>query len=82
MSRVFQDLLATDRVLRVFSVSRIVHPVIFDVLGMAGGTSAFHPRPSVDFDDHPNGRPGTIPDSYPRPAWSAGSALDFGREFG
>ena len=41
MSRIFQDLLETDRVLRVFSVSRIVHPVVFDVLGMAGGFDGF-----------------------------------------
>jgi len=41
MSRIFQELLATDRVLRVFSVSRIVHPVVFDVLGMAGGFDGF-----------------------------------------
>jgi len=41
MSHIFQDLLATDRVLRVFSVSRIVHPVVFDVLGMAGGFDGF-----------------------------------------
>lgn len=37
MSRIFHELLQTDRVLRVFSVSRIVHPVIFDIFGMAGG---------------------------------------------
>ena len=37
MSRIFHELLATDRLLRVFSVSRIVHPVAFDVFGMAGG---------------------------------------------
>jgi 2-dehydro-3-deoxyglucarate aldolase/4-hydroxy-2-oxoheptanedioate aldolase len=30
-------LLASGRVLRVFSVSRIVHPVVFDLFGMAGG---------------------------------------------
>jgi 2-dehydro-3-deoxyglucarate aldolase/4-hydroxy-2-oxoheptanedioate aldolase len=36
MARVFQDLLATGKVLRVFSVSRIVHPVLFDLFGMAG----------------------------------------------
>lgn len=36
MSRVFQDLLDADRVLRVFSLSRIVHPVVFDLFGMAG----------------------------------------------
>ncbi len=37
MAGVFHDLLAGGRVLRVFSVSRIVHPVVFDVFGMAGG---------------------------------------------
>ncbi len=37
MSRIFQELLATDRVLRVFSLSRIVHPVVFDMFGMAEG---------------------------------------------
>ncbi len=37
MSRIFQELLASDRVLRVFSVSRIVHPVVFDLFGMVGG---------------------------------------------
>lgn len=37
MAGVFQELLASGRVVRVFSVSRIVHPVVFDVFGMAGG---------------------------------------------
>lgn len=37
MARLFQELLASGRVLRVFSVSRIVHPVVFDLFGMAGG---------------------------------------------
>ena len=37
MARHFQHLLASGRVIRVFSLSRIVHPVIFDVFGMAGG---------------------------------------------
>lgn len=37
MTRVFQELLASDRPVRVFSVSRMIHPVIFDVFGMAGG---------------------------------------------
>ena len=40
MSRILQKLLETDRVLRVFSVSRIVHPVVFDIFGMAGGFDA------------------------------------------
>ena len=40
MSCIFRELLATDRVLRVYSVSRIVHPVVFDVFGMAGGFDA------------------------------------------
>jgi 2-dehydro-3-deoxyglucarate aldolase/4-hydroxy-2-oxoheptanedioate aldolase len=37
MARVFQDLLDSGKLLRVFSVSRIIHPVVFDVFGMAGG---------------------------------------------
>jgi len=37
LSCLLHELLATDRVLRVFSVSRIVHPVVFDVFAMAGG---------------------------------------------
>ncbi|MFC1596938.1 HpcH/HpaI aldolase/citrate lyase family protein [Planctomycetota bacterium] len=37
MTRVFQELLASDRPVRVFSVSRMIHPVIFDLFGMAGG---------------------------------------------
>lgn len=37
MSGIFQERLATGRVLRVFSVSRIVHTVVFDLFGMAGG---------------------------------------------
>ena len=37
MSCIFQELLAGDRVVRVFSVSRIVHPVVFDVFGFSGG---------------------------------------------
>ncbi len=37
MARLFQDILATDRVLRVFSVSRMMHPVVFDLFGMAEG---------------------------------------------
>ena len=37
MSRIFHELLAADHVMRVISVSRIVHPVVFDVFGMAGG---------------------------------------------
>ena len=37
MPSIFHDLLATDRILNVFSVSRIIHPVVFDVFGLAGG---------------------------------------------
>jgi len=37
MAHVFDELLASGRVVRVFSLSRIVHPVVFDVFGMAGG---------------------------------------------
>ena len=37
MARIFQELLASGKVVRVFSVSRIIHPVVFDLFGMAGG---------------------------------------------
>ena len=37
MAHVFADLLASDRPIRVFSLSRIVHPVIFDVFGISEG---------------------------------------------
>jgi 2-dehydro-3-deoxyglucarate aldolase/4-hydroxy-2-oxoheptanedioate aldolase len=37
MAHVFHDRLASGKVLRVFSLSRIVHPVVLDVFGMAGG---------------------------------------------
>jgi 4-hydroxy-2-oxoheptanedioate aldolase len=37
MGHVFEQLFASGQVVRVFSVSRIVHPVVFDVFGMAGG---------------------------------------------
>ena len=37
MPRIFQELFETGKMVRVFSLSRIVHPVVFDVFGMAGG---------------------------------------------
>ena len=37
MARLFQELLASGNVVRVFSLSRIVHPVVFDLFGMAEG---------------------------------------------
>ncbi len=37
MAHVFHQRLASGEPVRVFSVSRIVHPVVFDVFGMAGG---------------------------------------------
>jgi len=37
MPRIFQELFATGRLVRVFSLSRIVHPVVFDLFGMASG---------------------------------------------
>jgi len=40
MSGTFHELLANDRVLRVFSLGRIVHPAVFDVFGIAGGFDA------------------------------------------
>ncbi|MHC4398633.1 MAG: HpcH/HpaI aldolase family protein [Planctomycetota bacterium] len=37
MAHVFHDLLASGQTVRVFSLSRIVHPVIFDVFGFSRG---------------------------------------------
>jgi 4-hydroxy-2-oxoheptanedioate aldolase len=41
MAQTFNELLATDRVLRVFALTRIVHPVLIDLFGMAGGYDGF-----------------------------------------
>src|SRR3989304_2708910 len=43
MARMFQELLASGKVVRVFSVSRIIHPVVFDLFGMAGGAGKLLP---------------------------------------
>ena len=37
----FKQLLATDRLIRVFSMGRIVHPVTIDMFGLAGGYDGF-----------------------------------------
>ena len=37
----FKELLAADRVVRVFAAGRIVHPVLFDMFGLAGGYDGF-----------------------------------------
>src|SRR5688572_1793270 len=41
MSTSFKQLLATKRLIRIFSVPRMVHPVLFDVFGLAGGYDGF-----------------------------------------
>lgn len=37
MLRPFKQLLATDELVRIFCVGRLIHPVLFDVHGMVGG---------------------------------------------
>lgn len=37
----FKELLAADRVIRVFAATRVVHPVLFDMFGLAGGFDGF-----------------------------------------
>jgi 2-dehydro-3-deoxyglucarate aldolase/4-hydroxy-2-oxoheptanedioate aldolase len=37
----FKQLLAGNRLVRIFSIPRIVHPVIFDMFGLAGGFDGF-----------------------------------------
>lgn len=42
MATTYKQLLAeTDRLIRIFSVPRIIHPVVFDLLGLAGGYDGF-----------------------------------------
>lgn len=37
MNRTFKQLLATDELIRIFCVGRLIHPVVFDVHRMVGG---------------------------------------------
>lgn len=37
----FKQLLAGDRLVRIFCIPRIVHPIIFDLFGLAGGFDGF-----------------------------------------
>jgi 2-dehydro-3-deoxyglucarate aldolase/4-hydroxy-2-oxoheptanedioate aldolase len=37
MLRTFKQLLATDELVRIFCVGRLIHPVVFDVHGLVGG---------------------------------------------
>ncbi len=39
--RTFKRLLATDELIRVFALGRIVHPVVIEMFGMAGGYHGF-----------------------------------------
>jgi 2-dehydro-3-deoxyglucarate aldolase/4-hydroxy-2-oxoheptanedioate aldolase len=41
MATSFKQWLATDRLIRIFSIPRIVHPVLFDLFGLAGGYDGF-----------------------------------------
>lgn len=42
MTRTFKQLLAQkDHLIRVFSIARVVHPVVIDLLGLAGGYDGF-----------------------------------------
>lgn len=37
----FKQMLAEDRVIRVFSMARIIHPIVIDMFGLAGGYDGF-----------------------------------------
>jgi 4-hydroxy-2-oxoheptanedioate aldolase len=37
MLRPFKELLATDELIRIFCVGRLIHPILFDIHGMVGG---------------------------------------------
>ena len=37
MHRTFKELLASDELIRIFCVGRLIHPVVFDIHGMVGG---------------------------------------------
>ena len=37
----FKQLLAGDRLVRIFCIPRIVHPIVFDMFGLAGGFDGF-----------------------------------------
>ena len=41
MATSFKELLAGNRLIRVFSAPRIIHPVVFDMFGLAGGYDGF-----------------------------------------
>jgi 2-dehydro-3-deoxyglucarate aldolase/4-hydroxy-2-oxoheptanedioate aldolase len=41
MPLTFKQLLAGDRLVRIFSIPRIVHPIVFDMFGLAGGFDGF-----------------------------------------
>jgi 2-dehydro-3-deoxyglucarate aldolase/4-hydroxy-2-oxoheptanedioate aldolase len=41
MAPTFKQLLAGDRLVRIFSIPRIVHPIVFDMFGLAGGYDGF-----------------------------------------
>ncbi len=41
MPRTFKQLLATDELIRVFAVARVVHPVVIEMFGLAGKYHGF-----------------------------------------
>jgi len=41
MRRTFKELLATDETIRLFAVGRVVHPVVIEMYGLAGGFHGF-----------------------------------------
>src|SRR5580704_1732928 len=41
MVRPFKQLLAEDKLVRVFSMARFIHPVVIDMFGLAGGYDGF-----------------------------------------
>ena len=41
MGKRFRELLAEDKVVRVFAAGRVIHPVIFDLFGLAGEYDGF-----------------------------------------
>jgi len=53
MPKRFKELLATGQLIRVFALGRVVHPVVIEMFGLAGGYHGFwidaeHAAPTVD----------------------------------
>ncbi len=41
MTKTFKELLANNELCRIFSVGRLIHPVVIDLFGLAGGFHGF-----------------------------------------